>query len=89
MWFIARHLQANHGDYVTNREEDEAAEEQANSRCRKKNHFRTPVTEDEEIDWAIRLATRTGRLGGSENFIDKLEFQLHQPLKARRRGEVK
>ncbi len=44
------------------------------------------MTEDEEIDRAIRLATRTGRPLGSEKFIDKLEFQLHQPLKAKRRG---
>ena len=34
------------------------------------------MTEDEEIDWAIRLATRTGRPGGSENFIDKLNFSF-------------
>ena len=44
------------------------------------------VTEDEETDNAIRRATRTGRPYGSDNFIDLLEFQLKQPLKARRRG---
>jgi len=42
--------------------------------------------EDEETDNAIREATRTGRPFGSEPFIDLLEFQLNQTLKARRRG---
>jgi putative transposase len=44
------------------------------------------LTEDEETDNAIRRATRTGRPFGSNNFVDLLEFQLKQPLKARRRG---
>ena len=44
------------------------------------------VTEDDEIDNAIRRATRTGRPFGSESFVDLLEFQLKQPLKAKRRG---
>jgi putative transposase len=43
-------------------------------------------SEDEEIDNAIRRATRTGRPFGSESFVDLLEFQLKQPLKAKRRG---
>lgn len=43
-------------------------------------------TEDEETDNAIRTATRTGRPFGSESFVDLLEFQLKQPLKANRRG---
>ena len=44
------------------------------------------VTDDEETDNAIRRATRTGRPFGSESFVDLLEFQLQQPLKAKRRG---
>lgn len=44
------------------------------------------VTEDEETDNAIRKATRTGRPFGSESFVDLLEFQLQQPLKAKKRG---
>ena len=44
------------------------------------------AAEDEETDNAIRRATRTGRPFGSESFVDLLEFQLQQPLKARRRG---
>lgn len=44
------------------------------------------VTEDEETDNAIRRATRTGRPFGSESFVDLLEFQLQQPLKAKKRG---
>ena len=44
------------------------------------------VAEDEETDNAIRRATRTGRPFGSESFVDLLEFQLQQPLKAKRRG---
>jgi len=44
------------------------------------------VAEDEEADNAIRRATRTGRPYGSESFVDLLEFQLQQPLKAKRRG---
>jgi putative transposase len=44
------------------------------------------TTEDDDTDKAIRRATRTGRPFGSENFVDMLEFQLKQPLKAKRRG---
>jgi putative transposase len=44
------------------------------------------VTEVEEADNAIRKATRTGRPFGSEDFVDLLEFQLKQPLKANKRG---
>ena len=44
------------------------------------------VAEDEETENAIRRATRTGRPFGSESFVDLLEFQLQQPLKAKRRG---
>lgn len=44
------------------------------------------VTEDEDTDNAIRRATRAGRPFGSDNFVDLLEFQLKQPLKARKRG---
>ena len=44
------------------------------------------VAEDEETDNAIRRATRTGRPFGSESFVDLLEFQLQQPLKAKKRG---
>ncbi len=43
-------------------------------------------TEDEEIDDSIRKATRTGRPCGSEKFIDTLELQLHQPLRAKKPG---
>lgn len=44
------------------------------------------VTEDEETDNAIRRATRTGRPFGSEDFVNLLEFQMKQPLKAKKRG---
>ena len=44
------------------------------------------VTEDEETDNAIRKATRSGRPFGSEDFVDLLEVQLKQPLKANKRG---
>jgi len=44
------------------------------------------VTADEETDNAIRRATRTGRPFGSEVFVDLLEFQMNQPLKAKKRG---
>jgi putative transposase len=44
------------------------------------------ATEDEETDNAIRRATRTGRPFGSEDFVDLLEFQMKQPLKAKKRG---
>ncbi len=44
------------------------------------------ATEDEETDDVIRKATRTGRPFGSESFVDLLEFQLKQPLKAKKRG---
>jgi putative transposase len=44
------------------------------------------VTVDEETDNAIRRATRTGRPFGSEDFVDLLEFQMKQPLKAKKRG---
>lgn len=44
------------------------------------------VTADEETDDAIRRATRTGLPFGSENFVDLLEGQLKQPLKAKKRG---
>lgn len=42
--------------------------------------------EDEKIDSAIRKATRTGRPCGSEQFIDLLEFKLHQPLRPGKPG---
>ncbi|MRR32581.1 transposase, partial [bacterium] len=41
---------------------------------------------DEEIDDAIRKATRTGRPFGSESFIGSLEFQLNQSLKPGKPG---
>jgi putative transposase len=44
------------------------------------------VTVDEETDEAIRRATRTGRPFGSEDFVDLLEFQMKQPLNAKKRG---
>ncbi|MDD2737106.1 MAG: transposase [Desulfuromonadaceae bacterium] len=44
------------------------------------------ATEDDETDNTIRKATRTGRPFGSESFVDLLEFQLKQPLKANKRG---
>jgi putative transposase len=43
-------------------------------------------TEDEETDYAIRRATRTGHPFGSETFMDMLEFRLNQTLKPRKRG---
>lgn len=44
------------------------------------------AAEDEDTDNAIRRATRTGRPFGSESFVDLLELELKQPLKAKRRG---
>lgn len=41
---------------------------------------------DEQIDNAIRKATRTGRPFGSESFIDRLELQLNQSLKPGKPG---
>ena len=37
--------------------------------------------EDDETDKAIRRATKTGRLFGTDQFIDHLEFRLSKPLK--------
>ena len=42
--------------------------------------------EDEEINQAIRKATKTGRPLGSDSFIDKLELQLKQPLRPKMPG---
>ncbi len=36
------------------------------------------MTEDDETNRAIQLATRTGRPFGSDSFVDMLEFQLQQ-----------
>lgn len=44
------------------------------------------MDENDEMDEAIRKATRTGRPFGSENFVDMLEIQLHQTLRPRRAG---
>lgn len=41
---------------------------------------------DEDIDNAIRKATRTGRPFGPESFIDRLELQLNQSLKPGKPG---
>ncbi len=43
-------------------------------------------TEDDETDNAIRKATRTGRPFGSESFVDVLELQMNQTIKANKRG---
>lgn len=37
--------------------------------------------EDDDTDSKIRMATRTGRPFGSENFLEMLESQMHQSLK--------
>jgi len=42
--------------------------------------------DDEEINNAIRKATKTGRPLGSENFIDSLELSLGQGLRPRKSG---
>ncbi|MFA7062506.1 MAG: transposase [Pedobacter sp.] len=42
--------------------------------------------EDEEIDNAIRRATRTGRPYGTDQLIDQLEFKLNQSLRPRKPG---
>jgi putative transposase len=41
---------------------------------------------DEETDNAIRKATRTGRIFGSESFIDRLGYQLNQTLRPKKPG---
>ncbi len=41
---------------------------------------------DDEADKAIRKATNSGRPFGSESFIDMMEFQLDQPIKAKQPG---
>ena len=43
-------------------------------------------TENDEMDDAIRKATRTGRPFGSESFIDMLEFRLNCSLRPRKAG---
>lgn len=43
-------------------------------------------TANEEMDEAIRRATRTGRPFGSEKFIETLESQRKQPLRAKKVG---
>jgi putative transposase len=47
------------------------------------NFFRI---EDEEQNNAIRKATRSGRLYGSESFIDSLEYELNFRLRSRKVG---
>jgi len=42
--------------------------------------------EDEEQNNAIRKATRTGRLFGSEGFIDNLEYELNRQIRNRKAG---
>lgn len=44
------------------------------------------LAENDGMDDAIRKATRTGRPFGSENFIERLEFQLNQSLKPQKVG---
>jgi putative transposase len=44
------------------------------------------LTENEEIDAKIRIATRTGRPFGSKNFIDMLELQMKQVLRPKKAG---
>ena len=43
-------------------------------------------SEDKKADNAIRIATKTGRAFGSENFIDMLGFRLNQSLKPGKPG---
>jgi len=45
------------------------------------------LTENDEMDDAIRKATRTGRPFGSEGFVDMLEFRLNQTLRPRKAGQ--
>jgi len=42
--------------------------------------------EDEEQNNAIRKATGTGRLFGSEGFIDNLEYELNRQIRTRKAG---
>jgi len=42
--------------------------------------------EDDESDKAIRRATKTGRLFGTDQFIDHLEFRLTKPLRPGKPG---
>lgn len=44
------------------------------------------LAENDEMDDAIRKATRTGRPFGSEDFIERLEFQLNQSLRPQKPG---
>jgi putative transposase len=42
--------------------------------------------EDEEQNNAIRKATRTGRLFGSESFIDTMEYEMNCRIRAKKVG---
>jgi putative transposase len=44
------------------------------------------LDENDEVDGAIRKATRTGRPFGSESFVDMLEYRLNQVLRPKRAG---
>ena len=44
------------------------------------------LAENDEMEDAIRKATRTGRPFGPESFVDMLEFQLNQTLRVKRAG---
>jgi len=44
------------------------------------------LDENDEVDEAIRKATRTGRPFGSESFVDMLEIRLNQTFRPKRAG---
>jgi putative transposase len=44
------------------------------------------LSENDEMDNAIRKTTRTGRLFGSESFVDMLEIRLNQMLRPKKAG---
>ena len=44
------------------------------------------LAENDEMEDAIRKATRTGRPFGPESFVDTLEFRLNQTLRVKRAG---
>ena len=47
------------------------------------------LQDNEAAENSLRMATRTGRPFGSEEFIDKMEFQLNQQLRPRKPGRPK
>jgi putative transposase len=44
------------------------------------------LDENDEVDEAIRKATRTGRPFGSDSFVEMLEIRLNQTFRPKRAG---